>query len=143
MAASGRVALTPAQAENLSHDMRNEIYSALLSGTGIVNIESTLAHELQRSGWLANLRQYVTQLLRSGEASTIEEIMVKVREKIALDPSAQSNGTATNGANGVNGANGHDSPENIDLKIPSHAIMEGTKTVRAELEKVCDVTYDK
>jgi hypothetical protein len=144
MAAPARpIPLTPAQAENLSHDMKNDIYSALLSGTGVLKIEATLSHELQRTGWLANLRQYVTHLLRTGEASTIEEIMVKVRERMALDRSngaEQSNGAVSNG---VNGANGHDAFDDIDLKVPTQAITEGAKTVRSELEKICDVTYDK
>lgn len=140
------ISLSPGQAHNLSHETRNELYSALLSGTGILNIEATLTHELQRSGWIDNLKQYITQLLRTGEATTVDQIMAKVREKTGLEAlaSAHLNGAATtNGINGVNGVNGHEAAEGVDLKIPTQALTEGSKTIRRELEKVCEIAGDR
>jgi hypothetical protein len=40
----------------------------------------------------------------------------------------------------VNGMNGDE--QKYELKIPTKAIVEGTKTVRRELEKVCDITEE-
>lgn len=151
------IPVSPAQANNVSDELRNSIYSHLLSGTGIRNIEATLTHELQRSGFLDNLTQYVTQLVRSGEATTVPEIMAKVREKMDLTRApftGQSNSSSetattttatTNGAvNGVNGASALNGTNgDIDLRIPTRAITQGVKTVREELDKVCDITYSE
>jgi hypothetical protein len=136
-----RASVTPSQASHLPSQTRNELYSSLLSGTGILNIESTLSHELQRSGWVDNLRQYMMQLLRSGEATSVDELMAKVSEKMKADR-GHVNGNGVNGVNGVNGTNGHSADEDVDLKIPERAIREGAKTIRKELEKVCDINMD-
>ncbi|KAF2279958.1 uncharacterized protein EI97DRAFT_454899 [Westerdykella ornata] len=141
------IPLSPAQAHTLSNETRNELYSALLSSTGILNIEATLTHELQRSGWLDSLKQYITQLLRTGEATTVDQIMAKVREKTGLEALAgehmNGGGAATNGVNGVNGVNGHEAGEGLDLKIPIQALAEGSKTIRRELEKVCEIAGER
>jgi hypothetical protein len=116
----------------LPQALRNELYSALLSGTGITTIESTLTEELQRSGWLGTLKEYMTQLLRSGECTTVDELMVRVRDKIAK--------RAVNGTNGVNGVDGHEEVgEELDLAVPEEALRKGAKTVRSELDKVCEI----
>jgi hypothetical protein len=87
------------------------------------------------------LRRYVTDLFRSGQATTVDEARALALEKIKLQMAGeeeQSNGT--NGTNGVNGMNGDE--QKYELKIPTKAIVEGTKTVRRELEKVCDITEE-
>lgn len=137
---NSRVSLTSAQAQHdLSPEVRNDIYSALLSGSGIRNIESTLTQELQESGWLDKLRGFMVQQLRDGECTSVDELMNKVMEKIKA-PAAGTNG-ATNGVNGVNGVNGHSADtEDVNLKIPDKVIKEGSKTVRQELQRICEIT---
>ena len=133
------VSLTTSEAQNhVSRELRNNIYSALLSGDGIRNIEATLDRQLAEAGFKDELRRYVTDLFRSGHATTVDEAKVlamdRIRQQMADE---QPNGT--NGANGANGGHASDLDE-YDLKIPSKAILEGTKSVRRELEKVCDIT---
>jgi hypothetical protein len=141
------ISIPPPLATNLSPTTRNQIYSAILSGPGIVNIDAKLTHELQRSGWLANLKEYITQLLRTGEATTIDEIVLKVKEKMgitdngidgdgfqgmimntdlqhATNGSGAANGVAArNGSvtsvNGSNGVgmNGHDGGADADIDL--------------------------
>ena len=138
------VSMTVDQAQTgISQELRNNIYSALLSDGGIRNIESTLDEQLRASGFKDELRRYITDLFRSGQATSVEEArnlaMDKIREQMRSAPSEHSNG-----ANGVNGtSNGNnDNSEEYQLHIPEAAVREGTKTVMKELEKVCDITYE-
>ncbi|KAF2785706.1 hypothetical protein K505DRAFT_261480 [Melanomma pulvis-pyrius CBS 109.77] len=148
--------------------MRNDIYSALLSGSGIRTIEATLEHELQATGWIADLKAYITQLLRSGECTTVAELNAKVREKIKLgadggaaeaegnrsrenesengnesgNEKANGNGltNGTSNGNGINGNGTHTSTSEFDLRLPERAVREGVRVVRRELDKVCEIT---
>ncbi|RMZ71137.1 hypothetical protein GMOD_00005648 [Pyrenophora seminiperda CCB06] len=135
---SDSISITTTQAQSgISQELRNNIYSALLSGDGIRNIESTLDESLRASGFKDQLRAYITHLFRSGQATTCEEArnlaMQKIREQ-------------TRGLSGQaieNGTNGHsDIADQIDLKLPNVAIDAGAKTVMKELEKVCEITYE-
>ncbi|KAH7067539.1 hypothetical protein BKA63DRAFT_119670 [Paraphoma chrysanthemicola] len=143
MSANKPVSMSASEAQNhISANLRNNIYSALLSGDGIRNIEGTLDRQLAESGFKDELRRYVTDLFRSGQASTVDEARTLAMEKIKQQQRGeddQSNGT--NGVNGTNGTHGDDF-EKYELKIPTKAIVEGTKTVRKELEKICDVTEE-
>jgi hypothetical protein len=136
------ISLSAAEAQNhISLDLRNNIYSALLSGDGIRNIEGTLDRQLAESGFKDELRRYVTDLFRSGQATTVDEARALALEQIKAQ--MQGDEEQSNGANGLNGLNGmHGDEQKYDLKIPSKAIAEGTKTVRKELEKVCDITEE-
>jgi hypothetical protein len=139
MSSNKPVALSASEANShISLELRNNIYSALLSGDGIRSIEGTLDRQLAESGFKDELRRYVTDLFRSGQATTVDEAralaMVKIKQQM------QGEDDQSNGANGLNGANGED--QKYDLKIPNKAIVEGTKSVRKELEKVCDITED-
>ena len=91
------------------------------------------------SGFKDALRAYITDLFRSGQATTCEEArnlaMQKIREQ------TRGLGEDSNGVNGTTNANG-ESGEEVDLKIPKSAIDAGAKTVMKELEKVCDITYE-
>jgi hypothetical protein len=131
------VTLVTSEAQNhLSLDLRNNIYSALLSGEGIRNIESTLDRQLAESGFKDELRRYVTELYRSGQASTVDQVRVLAMDKIRQQMRDEQ-------ANGVNGTNGnHVDSNEYDLQIPRKAMVEGTKSVRKELEKVCEITED-
>jgi hypothetical protein len=87
------------------------------------------------------LRRYVTDLFRSGEATTVDEARALAMEKIRQQQRGEDD--ESNGKNGVNGTNGnHADEQKYDLKIPKKAIVEGAKTVRKELEKVCDITEE-
>lgn len=143
------IQITPAQAANIPQSVRNEFYSELLATDGIRNIEASLTHELQRCGWLDDLKLYIRQLLRSGEATTVDQVMLKVKEKIGLLNAGYANGdyaSTTNGqdagpANGVNGVNGHDAAgAKVDLTIPDQAVQRASATIRKELEVICEVT---
>lgn len=131
--------MSSTQAQNtIPDEVRNDIYSALLSGTGIRNIEATLNHEMQASGFKSNLKAYIVHLLRSGECTTFNEVMTRVNDKIKHDTDAAKSNGATNGINGVNG-HSKDSEE-YDLRLPSRVVTESAKTVEEELEKVCEIS---
>lgn len=136
------ITIGAAEAQNhISQELRNNIYSALLSGDGIRNIEASLDRQLAESGFKDELRRYVTDLFRSGQATTVDEARALAMERIKHQmqgEDAQPNGISS--ADSSNGVNGHE--EQYDLKIPNKAIVEGTKTVRRELEKVCDITEE-
>lgn len=133
------ITMTTAEAQNhISQDLRNNIYSALLSGDGIRNIEASLDRQLAESGFKDELRRYVTDLFRSGQATSVDEARALAMERIKQH--LQGDDDQSNGTNGINGANGEE--QKYDLKIPNKAIVEGTKTVRRELEKVCDIIED-
>lgn len=146
-----KITLPPTEATPpISPELRNNIYSALLSGPGIRNIESTLDRHLAESGFKDELRRYVTDLFRSGQATSAEEArnlaIDLIKAQLRGDDATageMTNGTATNGsANGVNGS-GDDAAQKYDLKVCEKAITEGARTVRRELEKVCEITEDQ
>ncbi|XP_014553148.1 hypothetical protein COCVIDRAFT_40789 [Bipolaris victoriae FI3] len=152
------IPITTQQAQSgISRDLRNNIYSALLAGPGIRNIEATLDESLRSSGFKDALRAYITELFRSGQATTCEEArnlaMQRIREHTRqLDGASGNNNnssskqqSATNGLSDdqLNGADGPaDDALDFDLKIPKSAIDAGAKTVMKELEKVCEITYE-
>ncbi|KAK4999825.1 hypothetical protein LTR66_001209 [Elasticomyces elasticus] len=105
---------------------RAALTSALLANGSIPRIQSALLYELQSSGWTANLKLYIENLIRSGECTRCEDIMSKVLE--AAMPEEMK---AAEGANG---------PEEEKIKMPEKAVREGIKVVRKELEVVCEVT---
>jgi hypothetical protein len=139
------VDVSASEANNhISLELRNNIYSALLSGGGIRNIEDTLDRQLAESGFKDELRRYVNDLFRSGEATTVDEARALATAKIRQqqkDKIAKKNGS--NGSNGTSETNGnHADEQKYDLNLPDKAISEGAKAVRRELEKVCDITEE-
>ncbi|KAL6703532.1 hypothetical protein ACN47E_009557 [Coniothyrium glycines] len=141
---SSQISLTAAQAQSgISQDLRNNIYSALLSYGGIRNIESTLDETFRTTGFHDALKAYITDLLRSGQATTAEEArnmaMAKIQESMRDAPKPLTNGANVSSSGGsVNGDGG----DEVDLRIPNEAITKGVKSIQAELRKVCDITYD-
>ena len=136
------ITMSSTQAQNtLTPDMRNDLYSALLSGTGIRNLEATLDHEMQASGFKSNLKAYITQLFRSGECTTFDEAMARVSEKIRHD-TQQAKSSATNGVNGTNG-HSKDAADEHNLRLPDQVVTAGARTLGLELDKVCDINVDK
>ncbi|EMD87892.1 hypothetical protein COCC4DRAFT_25082 [Bipolaris maydis ATCC 48331] len=147
------IPITTQQAQSgISRDLRNNIYSALLAGPGIRNIEATLDESLRSSGFKDALRAYITELFRSGQATTCEEArnlaMQRIREQTRQLDGSNSNSKQQSATNGLtddqlNGADGAtDDALEFDLKIPKSAIDTGAKTVMKELEKVCEITYE-
>ena len=116
-----------------SSSLQNQLTSGLIANGSIPNIQAALLHELQASGWTANMRSYIVQLMRSGECTKYDDLMDKVLEEsmkgiMADKDKAKPNGATTNGklASG-------------DMRIPENAIKEGIKVVKKELEKICEV----
>jgi len=99
-----------------------------------------LTQDLSQSGWMASVRAMVTALVRSGECTTYEEVMGRVRSAIRLS------GTETTGKKGsvvMNGADAKVLPEGVgSVAVPQEIIIQGLKLVRAEVEKVCDLKVD-
>lgn len=136
--------MTTDQAQSgISQDLRNNIYSALLSDGGIRNIESTLDEQLRASGFKDELKRYITDLFRSGQATTADEARNLAMERIREQMGSTSTDSHSNGTTQANGlSNGVAEDGDYKLRIPDEAVKEGTKTVMRELEKVCDITYD-
>ena len=136
--------MTTDQAQNgISPELRNNIYAALLSDGGIRNIESVLDEQLRASGFRDELRRYITHLFRSGQATSVEQArnlaLEKIKEQMRSRSEEHSNGT--NGVNGTSNGNDEEADE-YKLTIPDAAVKQGAKTVKKELEKVCDITYE-
>ncbi|KAF2999730.1 hypothetical protein E8E13_004123 [Curvularia kusanoi] len=129
--------MSPGQASALPSSLRNSIYSTLLSTGGIRNIESSLTQLLQTSGFQASLRAYITDLFRTGQATTANEAydlaMARIRECMA-------EGEKETGRNGVNGDG--DDAEAGDLRLPSQVVQQGSRVVKKELEKVVVIEMD-
>ena len=105
--------------------LQNQITAGLVINGAIPTIQSTLLHELQASGWTANLRTFLTQLMRSGECTRYDDLMDRVLEE------------ALKGIHGEGKAASADSDE-VDIRMPESAVKAGIKVVRKELEKICE-----
>jgi len=110
----------------VSPDFQSQVTTALLHNGGVARIQATLQQRLDEAGWSENLRKYVVQLYRSGEAVTYDDAWNKVMLQI------KGSSAATNGA--VNGGEG--AP---DLRIPQDAKTGGADVVRKELEQICEM----
>ena len=133
----------------LPQPLINDINTALLSANAIPRIQSLLHHSLASSGWTANLRTFVLQLLRSGECGSYDEVMARVLAEIGGDGDGEREEDETKAkakANGVNGVNGEGkvgrTVEDGGMRVPEAVVREGIKAVRKELEGVCDVVLD-
>lgn len=111
--------IPPAATPQTANTLQDQITLALLSNGGIARIQTALRQRLDEAGWSEALREYVTQLFRSGECATYFEALEKVRAKVRLE--------------------GRD--ENVELAgelaVPVAAAEGGVEAVRRELEGVC------
>jgi delta-aminolevulinic acid dehydratase/porphobilinogen synthase len=108
-----------------ARDLQDQITLALLANGGIARIQTALRQRLDEAGWSENLREYVTQLFRSGECSTYFEAMEKVKARVRLEGrDEEADGVADGGA---------------DLVVPVAAAEGGVEAVRRELEGVCEM----
>jgi hypothetical protein len=129
------VTISAGQASALPSALRNSIYSTLLSTGGIRNIESALIQLLQTSGFQHHLRAYITELFRTGQATTANEAyqlaMARIRE-------CWADGERETAGNGIFG----EVVEAQDLRLPSELVREGSRVVKRELERVVIIETD-
>jgi hypothetical protein len=89
----------------LTNQLRDTLYGALHSSDSLPRIQAALTHELSATGWTNNLRLYIIQLLRTGEAKSYDEVMEKVLA--AAKVGQVKDGKEAEKRNGVNGTAGH------------------------------------
>jgi hypothetical protein len=103
-------------------DARDKIIQALLQNGGTNRIQSTIRQRLDESGWSQDLREYCKQLLRSGAATTYDDLQKMIYDRInsgEADPNGNDNGVPA--------------PK---LSIPDEAKSAGADAVRKELAQV-------
>jgi hypothetical protein len=108
----------------MSPALHDTLSTALLEGGSIPAIEQALKQSLAESGWTTELRAYIANIVRSGEATNYQDILKKVMSEVTAGHSGERNGKAG------------------DLKIPEKVVRDGVKVVRKELEKVVSVVVD-
>jgi hypothetical protein len=108
-----------------ARDLQDQITLALLANGGIARIQTALRQRLDEAGWSENLREYVTQLFRSGECSTYFEAMEKVKSRVRLEGRDEDENAGVDGG--------------ADLVVPVAAAEGGVEAVRRELEGVCEM----
>ncbi|KAF2762551.1 hypothetical protein EJ05DRAFT_495431 [Pseudovirgaria hyperparasitica] len=129
---------TPSHANPiLTSKLQDTLYTALINAGSVPHIQRSLTQELSASGWTANLRVQIMQLLRSGECTTFNQLMERIM-KDARGETTEKN--ATNGA--TNGDLASKEVEEGGLKIPDRAVQAGIKVVKTELEKACNLKFD-
>ena len=99
---------------------QTQLTTALVDAGSIQTIQTALLHELQASGWATNLKNHVTQLMRSGECTKYDDLMDRILEEALADSGAAKDGNAS-------------------LAIPDQAITQAVKVVKKELDKICQV----
>ncbi len=115
--------------------------SALMSTNGTARIESALAQELATAGWIASVRAMVTALVRSGECTTYEEVMGRVRGAIRAQGTTGDAKRASSVV--VNGGEARVLPEGVGgVAVPREVVVEGMRMVRSEVERVCELRVD-
>lgn len=99
---------------------QTQLTTALVDAGSIQTIQTALLHELQASGWAINLKNHVTQLMRSGECTKYDDLMDRILEEALADSSSAKNNEQS-------------------LAIPDQAITQAVKVVKKELDKICRV----
>jgi hypothetical protein len=98
---------------------QTQLTTALVDAGSIQTIQTALLHELQASGWATNLKNHVTQLMRSGECTKYDGLMDRILEEALADSGSKNNDQS--------------------LAIPDQAITQAVKVVKKELDKICQV----
>ncbi|TKA32935.1 hypothetical protein B0A50_01161 [Salinomyces thailandicus] len=106
--------------------LQSQISTALLQNGGVKRIQETLKQRLDEEGWSENLRKYVIELFRSGEAITYDDAWTKVMQQIRAGQNEKM-------GNGVNGT------QTLSLSIPASAKEGGVEVVRKELMEICEM----
>lgn len=100
---------------------QTQLTTALVDHGSIPVIQNALLHELQASGWSTNLKNHVTQLMRSGECTKYDDLMDRILEEALGEADAAKDG------------------DHPSLAIPDQAITQAVKIVKKELDKICQV----
>ncbi len=98
-------------------DFRDQVVLALRDNGGLNRIQSIMRQRLDESGWTEDLKKYITELFRSGKATTYDEAHALVMKRV----------------NGDEGASAALTPE---LTIPDDAKLGGAEAVKKELREV-------
>jgi len=166
---STRVQIPSRPPSTLAPPLRSDINSALLTTGAIERIQTVLLHNLQATGWTANVRKFCLELLRSGECATYGEVMERVIQEARVGGDL-ADGRRDGEANGVDGVDGLDGLDGlghgvvdgnvngegvngtngevkqkrvwVDVRIPEKVINEGVKVVREALEEVVEIIED-
>jgi hypothetical protein len=128
----------PKPYKSLPPSTQAALTSALLSANSVPRIESALAQALSESGWTANLRAYITQLVRSGECVSYADVMKRVMQ-VVQQAEGEVGGVGSTKVL-VNG--GMAEREGPGMALPVAVLKEGVRAVRGEVEKVCDLRVD-
>lgn len=99
--------------------VQDQVNLTLATNGGVKRIEAVMQQRLDEAGWTEDLKNYVTALLRSGEATTYDDCLTKVMA--AVD--------GGEGANGVGGSSVH-AP---NLKMPEDAVQDAAAAVKKEI----------
>ena len=99
------------------------VFNALVSSGSVNRIESSLTDDLAACGWVANVRAYVTQLVRSGECTTFNEVMDKVRTAMLRHTPVDDGTSGAKGSKNV--------MINGDQSNPVRLVQEGEGSPRA------------
>jgi hypothetical protein len=105
--------------ESTSFSTQPATQTQLTTAGSIQTIQTALLHELQASGWATNLKNHVTQLMRSGECTKYDDLMDRILEEALADSGSKNNDQS--------------------LAIPDQAITQAVKVVKKELDKICQV----
>lgn len=104
----------------LNSQKQNEITAALLQNGGFRRIQATLQQRLDAAGWTQDLKEYTTQLLRSGTAKTYDDVLEIVMKNINSEQDVENPG-------GIAAPN---------LRVPNEAKIDGSEAVKKELRLV-------
>jgi len=160
---SSRIPDDPDSVAPLDKDYAAQLQSALLASGAVQRIEDAMDAELRKTGWVSDVREYARALLRSGEATTFDEMMACFARAIQaeamigrkddgkeLAPLLGLDNGVVNGARVTRHGDGGpvtDRDKQLDelaakIKIPENVIAAGMGAVKTEIENVVDVTVD-
>ncbi len=108
----------------VTSSVQNDITMALLQNGGFKRLQAILQQRLDEAGWSQDLKDYVTRLLRSGAATTYDD----VREIIMANVFSEAD-TAAENPKGVPAPN---------LAIPKDAKLDGSAALKKELSQVVE-----
>ena len=129
----------PKAYKSLPPSTQAALTAALLSANSVPRIESALTQALAESGWTANLRTYITQLVRSGECVSYADVMRRV---MAAVQEGEDGGAAVAASSKVLVNGGSAEKDGPGMALPVEVLKEGVRAVRGEVEKVCDLRVD-
>ncbi|KAL8770846.1 MAG: hypothetical protein Q9209_003497 [Squamulea sp. 1 TL-2023] len=138
-----RVLVPPHTPKPLPSRLRFELTSALLSNSAIPDIQSTLYHTSQGTGWIDAVRERAKQLISSEQATSSHEVIAILVKEARENSNNQLNiqgglarrQTHGSGSQAVRGP----ASQNISVRFPEEAVNKGKKVVRNALEDLVDV----